>query len=167
MLPEAHWNFCHKVFGLISCLYYFSPLANTKLLLLKAVPAFLAPPLVSLILFPISTTLPSPSLPCPGFYLMHHSSQLSSFFSGSLLGAADLLEFLFSSCLALLFTHTHFPWGFSGNVASTAGQEGGEQPPHTLHQALGAFHEMLMCRAWPWAGTNTGPKEGPGWCPGG
>lgn len=152
MLPEAHWNFCHKVFSLVSWFYFIPRLENTELLLLNAVPAFLALPLFSLILFPISTTLPSPSLLCPSFYLMHHSSQLSASFSGSLLGAAALLEFLSSRCLALVCTHTHFPWSLSANVASTAGQEGGEQHPHTLHQTLGEFHEMFMCRAWPWAG---------------
>lgn len=76
MLPEARWNFRHKVFGLLSWVYFFFPLANTNLLLLNSVPAFLALPLSSR----ISSTLPSPSLLCPGLYLMHHSSQLSAFF---------------------------------------------------------------------------------------
>lgn len=78
MLLEARWNFCHKVFGLVSWVYFLFPSCKHQTAPADCCPCFSGSS--TLIHFPNSTTLPSPSLLCPGFSLMHHSSQFSASF---------------------------------------------------------------------------------------
>lgn len=107
MFPEAHLNFCRKVFSSVLWIYffYFFFLANMKHVLINDIPAFMALPLVSLIYFPHLRNFffPLPAVPRLYILCIIHPSLLSSFNTGFWEMHISLNSF-FSFCFALICT---------------------------------------------------------------